>query len=687
MRTKLKVNHRLISVLGIFVLLNIVFSPPLARRKYHLTTGAIAAYDIIAPYNYYIYKSPDELAAERSEIVRRIPPIFEINPAIPGQVIKRVARLGSFLDSMLSVRRRDTTIAVLQQAYSMRRELAEYVVWNDHQQLLLRLQRGLGDVYARGILDAPPVNARIIAIQTGDKEIVETVDRLYTMSGAESVLTVQRNGLFRELVQYFLEPNVIFSELKTQQRVDEVFANVKKTKSEVLKGEIIAQKHRRIDAEVLAKVIALEQTYVTIGTWDIIKTFLLRNLLFVTVLFLIIQFSRISAIKLDRAKDLYFMSLMLALFLIVGKIVYETGLFYLMPVSFFIFLFALYFNFNTALFLSFVLAALFGIVHNSLPLYLYLLAGGAVASFSSQALQTRISLYRPMLYIALTNILSIIFIHLYLSKEAFRLVYLIEAVVNAILSGFGVGFFLPLLEKLFDFTTDLTLLELGNLNLPLFKEMSLKTPGTFHHSIVVGNLAEAGASAIGADPVLARVGAYYHDIGKLDKPDYFIENQIGVKNPHDNLKPQMSALVIISHIREGIEIARRKQLPKRIIDIIAEHHGTTLLEMFYRRALHLTPDAKPDDFSYPGPKPKTKEAALVMLADSVEAAARGEKQITIQKLKKILKDNFDKKFNDGQLDECPLNRHDLEQIKTAFLPILNGVFHPRIGTEAPPVVS
>jgi putative nucleotidyltransferase with HDIG domain len=256
-----------------------------------------------------------------------------------------------------------------------------------------------------------------------------------------------------------------------------------------------------------------------------------------------------------------------------------------------------------------------------------------------------------------------------------------SGVINGFISVVCLAIFLPILERIFDFTTDFTLLELGNLNLPIFKEMSINAPGTYHHSVVVGNLAEAGARAIGANPILARVGAYYHDIGKLKKPEYFIENQIGQKNPHDNLKPQMSALVIISHVKDGVEMGKAMKLPKKILSIIEEHHGTSRIESFYRKALHSSEKVSEEIFNYPGPKPRTKEAALVMLADSIEAAARAEKNITVSKIQKILKENFDKKFNEGQLDDSPISRVDLEHIKTAFLPIMLGVFHPRIDYE------
>ena len=171
-----------------------------------------------------------------------------------------------------------------------------------------------------------------------------------------------------------------------------------------------------------------------------------------------------------------------------------------------------------------------------------------------------------MIYIALANVAAILFADVYLLKGQLNLVHLSEGVLNSILGGVFFVLLLPLFEKLFDFTTDLTLLELGNLNLPLFKEIALEAPGTYHHSIVVGNLAEVGARVIGADPILARVGSYYHDIGKLKKPQYFIENQIGIRNPHDDLKPQMSALVIISHVKDGVEMAKKMKLPNKLIN-------------------------------------------------------------------------------------------------------------------------
>jgi putative nucleotidyltransferase with HDIG domain len=412
-----------------------------------------------------------------------------------------------------------------------------------------------------------------------------------------------------------------------------------------------------------------------------VKTLLFRNLLYLAVFFLLFKFNQTTRLDIFAGKNFYFITLLSAAYLIIGKITYVTGMVYLTPFAFFIFLFALYFNFHVGILLTFIFAAVFGIVLNSAGIFTFLFVSGLVAAFSSQTINSRLAFYRPLAYLALANVGAILFIELYLAEGRINLIPLGLGVANSILVTLSFVLFLPLFERLFDFTTDLTLLELGNLNLPLFKEMAIEAPGTYHHSIIVGNLAEAGARFIGADPVLARVGAYYHDIGKLKKPEYFIENQIGMRNPHDTLKPQMSALVIISHVKDGLETAKKMKLPKKVVEIIEQHHGTSMIELFYRKALAESKDTAQDSYRYPGPRPKTKETALVMLADSVEAAARGERTITVSKLQKIVKENIDKKFNDGQLDDCPITRHDLEQIKTAFMPILTGVFHPRVDYE------
>ena len=238
----------------------------------------------------------------------------------------------------------------------------------------------------------------------------------------------------------------------------------------------------------------------------------------------------------------------------------------------------------------------------------------------------------------------------------------------------------PLVEIAFGYTTDITLLELANLDRPILKRLMIEAPGTYHHSMVVGSLVEAAASEIGANPLLAKVSAYYHDIGKVKKPPYFIENQTSGRNKHDKLAPSMSSLILIAHVKDGVEIAKEHKLGKVIIDIIQQHHGTSLISYFYEKAKQLKGEdaVKIDDFRYPGPRPQTKEAGLVMLADVVEAASRTLENPTPARIQGLVQHLINKVFSDGQLDNCELTLRDLHLIAKSFNKILYGIHHHRI---------
>jgi cyclic-di-AMP phosphodiesterase PgpH len=237
-------------------------------------------------------------------------------------------------------------------------------------------------------------------------------------------------------------------------------------------------------------------------------------------------------------------------------------------------------------------------------------------------------------------------------------------------------------ERVFNITTDLTLLELSDTNAPLLKDMSMNAPGTFNHILQVANLAEAAATAVGANPLLARVGALYHDIGKSGKAEYFVENQATITNPHDHLKPSMSALIIVNHVKEGLEIARKNRIPQAVQDFIPMHHGTSRIEYFYQRALDQHQPSDPEvlesEFRYPGPRPNTAETAILMLSDTVEAAARALDKPTHKRLETLVTSVLQAKMDDGQLDESSLTFANLKKIKETFLTVLMGVYHVRV---------
>jgi hypothetical protein len=258
--------------------------------------------------------------------------------------------------------------------------------------------------------------------------------------------------------------------------------------------------------------------------------------------------------------------------------------------------------------------------------------------------------------------------------------------INGILSAVLMIGVLPYLETAFSITSMIKLLELANPTHPLLKQLLLEAPGTYHHSLMVANLAEAAAEPIGANPLLVRVGSYYHDIGKIKRTDYFVENQRGYENPHEKIAPALSALIITSHVREGVELAREARLPQVIIDFIEQHHGTSLAKFFYSRALEEEREGSisEENFRYEGPKPQSKEVALVMLADSVEAAVKSLQDPNPERIRNMVRRIIKDKLNDGQLETSDLTFKDLDTVANSFCQMLEGIYHKRI--EYPEII-
>ncbi|MDR1696418.1 MAG: HDIG domain-containing protein [Endomicrobium sp.] len=236
----------------------------------------------------------------------------------------------------------------------------------------------------------------------------------------------------------------------------------------------------------------------------------------------------------------------------------------------------------------------------------------------------------------------------------------------------------PVFEKLFSRTTNIKLIELADFNNVLLKRLMLEAPGTYHHSLWTAAVAEQAANAIGANAILARVCSYYHDIGKLKNPEYFIENQNSGANPHDALSPAMSALILMSHVKDGVSLAKKYNLDKEIINNIEQHHGTTVMSYFYHKALEKNSETDASMFVYPGPKPQTKTAAIIMISDSSEAACRAIEEPTAVRIKETVEKIINNKFTDGQFSDCPITLKDLENIRNSVTSTLVGIYHARI---------
>lgn len=340
--------------------------------------------------------------------------------------------------------------------------------------------------------------------------------------------------------------------------------------------------------------------------------------------------------------------------------------------------------FMYTLFLSFVMGLM---LEMNFAFALVSLAGGIAAARGVFSCKARNDIYWAGLRTGLVNavvISCLIVLERFDQPNFLRdwLMIIPAGFISGIMSSMLALIFVSVLESVFNYTTDVKLLELSNLNHPLLKEMIVKAPGTYHHSMMVGSMVEAASEEIGANPLLAKVMAYYHDIGKIEHANYFIENQKSGVNPHDSISPYMSKTLLVAHVKDGVELGLKHKLGQVIIDGVVQHHGTTLISYFYNKALDAAEktggEVPEDEFRYPGPKPQFREAALIMLADSIEAAARSLDEPTPVRLQNIVRNIIQKKFTDGQLDECNLTLKDLTKVEQAFVRILLGIYHQRI---------
>ncbi len=321
------------------------------------------------------------------------------------------------------------------------------------------------------------------------------------------------------------------------------------------------------------------------------------------------------------------------------------------------------------------------------PFMLVTLAGGIAAARGVYSCKKRNDIYIAGIRTGLVNalVVALVITLAHVEQENFLnelLVGIPAGFLGGIISSMVAMMCIPALESIFNYTTDVKLLELSNLNHPLLKDMIVKAPGTYHHSMMVGSMVEAAAEEIGANPLLGKVMCYYHDIGKMEHSNYFIENQKSGNNPHDHISPYMSRTLLVAHVKDGVELGMKYKLGQPIIDGIIQHHGTTLISFFFNKAIDQKAEdgleVSEDEFRYPGPKPQFREAALCMLADSIEAAARSLDEPTPVRLQNIVRNIIQRKFMDGQLDDCNLTLRDLSKVETAFSRILLGIYHQRI---------
>ncbi len=483
-----------------------------------------------------------------------------------------------------------------------------------------------------------------------------------------------------DIATSLLLPSLFLNEEDTEKRRQEAIASVDDVIRTIQKGQIIIRKGEVATSEDIAILNALGLKNPKINFSNIVGIIMITAIcLLVVFLYLIYFYPDIY----ENINKLILLGIISIFVVLLAKIASQASG-YLMPIASASMLIAISLSPNIAILLTVILGLLIGFIPGGgLNYILVSIIGGIVAIYSIRKATQRSSLTRAGVIIAGANIINISALGL-INNEGYYLILQnnLWGVLNGFLAVILTIGILPFLESYFDITTSFKLMELSNPNQPLLKKMILEAPGTYHHSIVVGNLSETAAEEIGGNGLLARVGAIYHDIGKIKRPYFFTENQEAYKNIHDEMEPSLSALVIASHVKEGLELAKKNKLPKDIIDIIAQHHGTGLITYFFHRALKENGSnvdkVAEENYRYSGPKPQTKEAGIILLADSLEAATRSLTNPTATRIKTLVKEIIQKNLENGQLEECDLTLKDLDKIGDSFSRILTGMFHSRV---------
>ncbi len=553
------------------------------------------------------------------------------------------------------------------------------------------------------------------SVQSGDETRVMDLLRFLSVEDARRQMRLRASALLEEenrrvrtaivhLAQALLPPNVTFNRSETELRRQKAVDAVKPVFFQVKKGEMIVREGQRLGKEQVLKLQMQAQGKFESGViFNMLGTALLGGLLLWLAVYVAGKYVRPFCTKV---RDLLFLAVVLTILLVLAKLflgvadaihsgfpfIGQAAIFYMLPMAAGAMLVTIFFGPTIAIIFAFFLALLASLVlERQINLLFYYLISSLVAVQGVVVCRDRSTPLRAGLTVGLTNGVVILFMTI-----AYQIVLttqtgvaLVFGIVGGLLSGVVTTGLCPLAEIVFGYTTDVKLLELASMDQPLLRELMVRVPGTYHHSIVVGNMVEAAAKSIGANSLLARVAAYYHDIGKMKKPQYFVENQVGGENKHERLAPSMSSLILISHVKDGVDLAKKYRLGQDIQDIIQQHHGTSIISFFYQKAVDLQAklrnskggDVSPvseEDYRYPGPKPQTKEAGLVLLADAVEAASRTLADPTAARIQGLVQKIVNKIFSDGQLDECELTLKDLHQIAKSFIQILMGISHQRI---------
>ncbi|MEO1625209.1 MAG: HDIG domain-containing metalloprotein [Bacteroidota bacterium] len=667
-------------VLGVVVFISFLY-PNNVKFKYEFERGQTWRYDDLeAPFDFAILKAPEAVQAEIQRIEEQSSPFYEMDLSKAGERMRQF-RL-SFNEKLAEVRED-------QQFDDVLRRPAYYIEYMNG--LIAR-------IYDRGIIAADAEHADrgadfVLNIRKGNTTYRRTLQSLLTEQEVEQWLPdslfnsgLQEADIFIPLLEGFFEPNLFYSDTLTSKFRSEQIADITRSRGMIRKGELIIANGGVVTDDIYQNILSFKEQYeqeVNFQKSDVgvfIGYFLLTTLI-IGVFVLYLQFHAPQVFS--RFVNLVFLMLWPVLYCYLVYIVEpnQSLSVYMIPFAIVPLIIRIFFSGRLALFSHIVIVLLASFLCSLGYEFTFLqILAGIVAVLTNLRLRDWSKFFLAIFYIFMAYALGHIGLSLIETGSLAEVNWSVYRffIFNIVLTLLAYPL-IPLLERVFGLTSPITLVELSDMNRPLLKELSLKAPGTLQHSLQVGNLAEAAAIRIGADPLLVKVAALYHDIGKMSNPSYFIENQSG-NNPHQNLDELESAQIILKHVSEGVEMAHKIGLPELLVDFIRTHHGTTRVEYFYRKYQKRYPDQEVDDkdFCYPGPRPKTKEQTILMMADSLEAACRSRKDLTEDDIDDIVDKIIQYKIAHHQFERSEMTFKELESCKRTFKKVLKSINHARI---------
>lgn len=717
-----------LTALGVLTLVfTVLIYPPLLSPRPHYAVGDVAERDVKAVRDFLV---EDQAATEikRREAVQDILTVYDEDPELGGRLARALDE--AFADMRASRRAaaapEGTANAALPEETRKAFEDKLGIRVNKGAFALLeaegyakRIAEAIGEILQRisegGVLSARETllkdferGAVLRDVRTREERVVRDFKQFQSVEQARSLVRSAGQAALRDFdyglsnlavdfAQRLIQPNITLNRSETELRKQRAAAEVKPVLYRIKRGEMLVREGERLSELHLLKLRAMEsEARPERFLLGIVGAAGLMLALFATVY--VLHLRRIP-LQSDRpAKAVVLLVAVFAAFLLLAQMletvaqavirssafaIPEAAAVFLFPMAAAPMIVCIFLGPSAALPFALVTAVAAAVIfHGSVDLFVYFLVTGSLGAHWVRSCRERKVFATAGARTGLVGMALSAAVAVHAGDPAWAGVLWSSAFafLGGVVAGVVTAGLVPLVEIGLGYTSDITLLELANLDRPLLRRLMLEAPGTYHHSVIVGSMAEAAAAEIEANSLLAKATGYYHDIGKIRKPQYFIENQRSGRNKHDRLAPSMSILILTAHLKDGVEIAREHRLAPAIIEGIRSHHGTGLIRFFYDKARQLKGDeaVNPEDYRYPGPKPRTREAALVMLADVVEAASRSLDNPTPARIKSLVKTLLDRVLSDGQLDECELTLKDLGTISRSFNAILNGIHHHRI---------